>query len=694
MNLALYSHAAGGVAFALLSVLFLVNWRGRPAGGLLLLASVITMVWAIVFAIEADGRGVPEGLLWTAELLRAGTWIALPAYLLLALIPEETAGRRDVRRLAVGAAVGVVILTAMAIAAEWGPRGVVTKLGIDLRLAGHAGLAVIGLILIEQLYRNTRVEQRWAIKYLCIGVGGMFAYDFFLFTDAMLFKRIDPGLFAARGAVLALMVPLIAVSAARNPDWSVEVFVSRGVVFHSATLLAAGSYLVVMAAVGYYLREQGGEWGTALQALFLAGAFVVLMALLFSGQWRAQLRLLLNKHFFNYRYDYREEWLRLTNTLAGVDSSQPIYRRVAAALAQIVQSPGAWVWTVDEHGFFRPRDGWAMDAGRFEALTGDDAMVRFLREREWVVVLPERSVQPESYAGLVLPPWLEQLEAAWLIVPLLHREDLTGFVLLAAPQPAIHLNWEDLELLRMSGRQCAIHLVEAEAAEALGAARQFEGFNRLAAFVIHDLKNVVAQLALVVRNAERHRDNPAFVDDALGTVGNAVARMKRLLAQLREARPVTPDSAVELEPLVGEVVAECAASEPVPALQGDLAGAVVRADRDRLHSVLGHLIHNAQDAAGARGTVGVVLASRANRATVSVIDDGAGMDEEFIRDRLFKPFDSTKGLTGMGIGAYESREFIHALGGRLHVESRPGKGTTMTIEIPVEWASAATGADA
>jgi signal transduction histidine kinase len=69
---------------------------------------------------------------------------------------------------------------------------------------------------------------------------------------------------------------------------------------------------------------------------------------------------------------------------------------------------------------------------------------------------------------------------------------------------------------------------------------------------------------------------------------------------------------------------------------------------------------------------------------VEVDDNGCGMDEAFVRDRLFQPFDSTKGLSGMGIGAYECREFVTMLGGRIEVDSRPGVGTRFSIFIPAE----------
>jgi putative PEP-CTERM system histidine kinase len=277
-------------------------------------------------------------------------------------------------------------------------------------------------------------------------------------------------------------------------------------------------------------------------------------------------------------------------------------------------------------------------------------------------------------------------ERLWLIVPLLHEEQLFGFVVLAKPRVAQPLDWENLELLRTAARQAASYLAFEEAAKALAEAQQFEGFNRLSAFVVHDLKNLVAQLSLVTRNAERHKDNPAFVDDAFETVGSAVERMTRLLAQLRAAAPSGRADRVDLRGLLERVVREHGARAPVPQLIVDGVaaddGVVVIADRDRLGSVIGNLIQNAQDATDKNGNVNVRVSYEASWVVVEITDNGCGMDETFVRERLFRPFDSTKGLAGMGIGAYECREFVNLLGGRVEVDSQLGVGTRFRPLLP------------
>ncbi|RMD78996.1 MAG: PEP-CTERM system histidine kinase PrsK, partial [Gammaproteobacteria bacterium] len=274
---------------------------------------------------------------------------------------------------------------------------------------------------------------------------------------------------------------------------------------------------------------------------------------------------------------------------------------------------------------------------------------------------------------------------AWLVVPLFHREALLGFAVLARPRAPRELNWEDYDLLRTAGRQVASHLAQEQASEALAQARQMEAFGRLSAFVVHDLKNVAAQLRLVVANAERHRHNPAFVEDAMRTVGHAADKMERLLAQLRAGREATREPAVrvDLEALLERVAERAAGRRPVPEVEVQDGGLQAVAAAERLADVVGHLVQNAQEATPPDGRVVLRLRREGAEAVMEVEDTGCGMDEAFVRERLFKPFDSTKGREGMGIGAFEARAFVQASGGRLEVRSRPGEGTSFRIRLPL-----------
>ncbi len=248
------------------------------------------------------------------------------------------------------------------------------SIAADLLAAGHQMAfgsrllaAVLGLVCVEQVYHNAPAARRWAIKFLCLALVGLFGFDVALYSDALLFGKIDFDWWSARGYANAMLVPLVAVAAARNPHWKLDIAVSRRAVFHSTALLASGAYLIAVAAAGYWLRLTGGQWGGVAQTLLLFGAVVGLSALAASGTLRARMRVTLAKNFFSYRYDYREEWQKLTALIAlpGAGetdgrSSETLGVRAIRGLASLVESPGGVLWLRSERGDYVPESRWAV----------------------------------------------------------------------------------------------------------------------------------------------------------------------------------------------------------------------------------------------------------------------------------------------------------------------------------------------
>jgi putative PEP-CTERM system histidine kinase len=679
------SYACGAVVFLTLSLILMTGQRNRPHKSALMLAALVSAVWMGVTAWSAlHGRS-----LLTSYLLEPLRDLALLAFIVRMLSAAYTApaeaSRYFRRTLGVMASFSLLLIALVAYRVT-SSQPVHAAGGIDVLLSGFLVMSIAGLVLIEQLIRNARAESRRSVKYLCMGLGALFAYDFYLYSNALLFQGVDPALWNARGFINALVVPVIGIAAVRDPQWSLDIFVSRRVVFHTAGLLGAGIYLLAMGAGGYVIREYGGSWGTIAQVIFLFGAILMLSILLFSAQLRATLRVLINKHFFHYKFEYREEWLRFIHTLTTEEPSEKLREQTIKALADIMHCPGGMLWLYRDSHRYELAATWQMPTPETDChLHADSSLVRYLRDEEWVINCDEYHLSPQVYKNLVLPDWFSSLPDVWLVTPLVFHDRLLGLVVLARPQVAHSLNWEDYDLLRIVGRQAAAHLAQLEAAQALSQARQFEAANRLSAYVMHDLKNLIAQLSLVVSNAARHKHNPQFMEDAIQTVENSVSKMNRLLAHLRsgqdpaEKQQVTMDVAGMLEDVIGTM----SAGKPVPTLDCQATGLLVKADRDRLSAVVGHVIRNAQDATPADGWITVRLFKQNHQAVIEVQDNGAGMDEEFIRHSLFKPFTTTKGSSGMGIGAYETRELIRKLGGEVEVISRVAEGTTFRMRIPI-----------
>jgi putative PEP-CTERM system histidine kinase len=682
MNVGFFSYLTAFIAFAVLAVLLLASWRKQSFGTLAILAAACTAIWAGVSAGFA-GFSVPgAGIVQIAELARNAAWILFLVKIFISGSGETTGTRKSSSKsltfYAIGLTLAIFLVAGLPLLSNF--IALPATMIRDAILVTWVAFAIIGLLLIEQLYRNTSHDRRWGIKHLCLGLGSLFAYDFFLFSDTLLFKQMNIHLWNARGVVNGLAAPLIAISIARNPSWEMGIHVSRQVVFHSVTLLGAGIYLLLMATVGYFIRLYGGSWGIALQVAFLFGAGLLLFVMLFSTKIRAQVRVLLSKHFFSYKHDYREEWLKFTQTLS--ESGENVSEGVIRAIAALVNTPGGCLWIRKENSQYEWLASWNTVEPEQPFYVVPESFTDFLEQQQWIVDIDEYSQEPDNYEDLVLPDWINSIPDAWLLIPLLFKGSNVGFVVLQQSKVQKTINWEDRDLLKTAGQQAASLLAQHQADQALLQARQFEAFNRLSAYIVHDLKNILAQQSLILSNAEKHKRKPEFVDDVIATIENSVARMTRLMEQMRSGIRGANPVAIDLAQLLAEIVVNHSYQEPVPEPDLQQSGFIVRADKEQLSTVFGHILQNAQEAAGKNGQVWIRLAYNSDHATIEIEDDGPGMDSEFIRNRLFRPFDSTKGLTGMGIGVFESRELIRALGGDIYVNSSPGKGSLFRIVLP------------
>ena len=553
----------------------------------------------------------------------------------------------------------------------------------QLLVMGSLATALYALVGVEQLYRNSRPSQQNGLKFLCLGLFGIFAYDLFLYSNAVVDGQIRATFWGARGFVVALCAPLIAVSVWRIAAWGRGIFASRQVVFYTTTLFAAGIYLTLIGFAGYYIQSLGREWGDALQLVFFSAAVLGFISLFMSEQLRARIRVWLAKHFFERKYDYRAEWLRLIDTLTVAEDGLPLKKRAIKSLAQIVGSTSGQLWLLDvDAGLVSSSAGWNTPKSS-EKLGGDSTFVSFLATQGWVIDISELAAQPAKYAPLRIYDLPEDADADGYVVPLFHENELLGFVTLKKPGTPFSMTFEDHDLLKTAGQQIASYMAQEAVTEKLAESRQFEAYNRFTSFVMHDLKNAVAQQSLIVENAERHRRNPEFIDDAVETIKGSVDRMRRVLGHLRQSAVQTPAEKVDVSRVVLQVESRCADREPVPVAVVPDRAVSVKANRERILAAITHAVRNAQDACDVGGHVSIELQLIDKGCEVVIKDNGCGMDEEFVNDRLFRPFDSTKGAEGMGIGAYQIREALRSSGGDLVVVSEKGVGTTLTMYLPV-----------
>ncbi len=666
---------------AMLLVVWLIDRHRRRRGTspAEIVAVAVTALWCLI----ESATGPASVVATLGEVARNLAWLTVVLTLFARDQRDQTvAPVRPV--LAVLAFVELLQIVLVVLAHRFSAIGAaVTMIGQFADLF-HLLTATGALVLVHNIYVGAVAGQRSGVRWSCLALALMWGYDLNYYTIAYLGHVVPDELVAMRGA--AQIGVLVMIGLAARSGSSLRLSPSRTVAFQSLTLLIIGAYMIVMVGAAQSVAWAGGNTSELVQLGFAFVTTLVIIALVPSARLRRWLNVVLAKHFFQHRYDYRAEWLRFARTIGRADANgQPLHARVVQAVADITDSARGVLLVPGEGGALVLAARWQWPTLDVPAVAMDARAVAFLERSGFIVDLDQvRRGTDHGGETALMPHWLVVEEQVWVLVPLLHFERLVGLVVLGRPALVRELDWEDFDLLRVVGQQLASFLAEQASHAALLEASRFDEFNRRIAFVMHDIKNLASQLALLSRNAERHADNPEFRRDMLVTLRNAADKLNMLIARLSRygAGAVAASEPVEADSVVEAVAARCNTALGIAqVIAGDVQPCPVLAAPDTLDQVLSHLVQNALDAT--QGDLAVLINTRVegDHGVIEVIDSGCGMSADFVRNRLFTPFVSTK-PGGFGIGAFEARELVNAMRGRLEVESREGLGSRFTIRLP------------
>lgn len=676
-----WTHIAAAFCCVLLAA-WMWQRRGHVArgGNSQVFALIVGAAWSVLVAVEGPLSPVTQ----MAETGRNLAWIAA-LYAMFAR-DDETDSLRPIRPVIAALAFVELLQPALLVmrlkfGGLAGVESMVLQLSAMFRLLAATG----ALVLVHNLYARSMAAKHAPMRWTCAALAVMWGYDLNYFTIDYLAGGVPPEMVAMRGAAQVALVLLLAIGSVRERE-TLRFSPSRTVAFQSLSLLVIGIYLIVMVGAAQSVAWFGGGASRLAQLAFTFATTVICLWVLPSGRLRSWLKVTVSKHLFQHRYDYRAEWLRFTRTIgrAGPDAP-PLNERLVKAVADITDSASGLLLVPGEHGELVLGARWQWRTADVPAEAMPQSAVGFFERGSFIVDLDEvRTGASQNGEDAIVPSWLREDQAAWALVPLLHFDRMVGLVVLARPPVARKLDWEDFDLLRVAGQQLASYLAEHAGQVALLEASRFEEFNRRMAFVMHDIKNLASQLSLLSRNAERHAENPAFRADMLVTLRNASEKLNTLLARLSR---YGPGGSGRTEPVSACDIVEAAAAryntgEVTRVYVADCQPCTLLAERDTLEQVLQHLVQNALDASPPELPVFLQVATDGLFARIDVIDSGCGMSAEFVRNGLFKPFVSSK-VNGFGIGAFEARELVRAMHGRLDVESREGIGSRFTVRLPL-----------
>mgnify|MGYP001627796674 CR=1 FL=1 len=632
-------------------------------------ATCVQTLWLGGLSSSLFNSSISTTLLLVLEATQFIAWIVALSLTLYTLRPESWP-----RRLVALLIIGLLVYLLLLIDLWLNLTGSSTLLYL-----GYLVLSTLALVCLEQLVRNAYSGR--FIKLLAISLALVFLMNIYLYSQGVINTAINPFLWQSRAALilgasfLIITAGLLFRDSIQQPGY---IGLSRPVIFYSTSMVIASISIVLLALGGYYVRTMDGYWGVYIFTLLLFFSLIGLSALFLSNHVRGALQVWVSKHFFRHKYDYRQEWINVIQALSAVPGSNRVYETVYSVIARTFQANGGLVMALKGKHYHRVFSN-ATDQNLHPAsVPAYAAFIGIMIEQDWVFA-PQAIQGPMAEFNDTLPEWIRNDPNIQLIVPLITQSQLVGFVALEKNGSPTNPSWEDLDILKTIGRQLANHILIHTQEEQLSEARQLETYNKLSAFIMHDLNNLIAQLDLMVKNSERHKTNPAFIDDMILTVGNAVTRMRGLIQKFKRSDydVVIQVSIIEA---IKDSISACDRGEPKPALSIRGEDKTIFADRDRLTLALKHLIKNAQEATAENGTVEVEVHSHdTGILTISITDTGAGMTQAFIEKQLFKPFETTKTGQGMGIGAYLTRSYLEELGATLDVTSQPGLGTTFTI---------------
>jgi putative PEP-CTERM system histidine kinase len=534
----------------------------------------------------------------------------------------------------------------------------------------------------ELTMRSGEQRQRWRIKFLVFGIASIFLFMIFNFSYLLLFPATDYDVSYISPTVIFIGSFLAALSLVRHSLLDVDIAVSRDIVKNSIIVLLVGAFLFSVGLVAQAIRTFGGDFSVYLQFLFVFLALIFIGLVLLSTHVRKTAKMFIDRHFFRSKFDYGKEWLQLTNRLSSKLDVSDIASSLANFFIETFWINTTVLWLFDE----RAEDFRIVYPGNnqlADPIRGNPALFRLLEEEDRPVPLDDLQESPDLTEDGRKQIALLKGRGISLLVPLMLETKQVGALGLSKSRYGVPFDTEDLALINTIARQAASTLLSAQLAERIVLSKELETFHLFSSFVIHDLKNFVSMLSLVVQNMEKKFSNPAFQKDAMASVSNIVEKMERMMARLSvlSAAPIPCKTQTDLNEMLRELMEEMkgAIRSRVVADCRDLPKILV--DPEQMLTVIRNLVRNADEATSNEGEIRLATEVRDGKVLVTVSDDGCGIPREYLERELFTLFSTTKS-DGFGIGLYQAKRIVESHGGSIEAESEVGRGSTFRIRLP------------
>ena len=532
----------------------------------------------------------------------------------------------------------------------------------------------VALINLEQTLTHANLSTRWKIKFELLGAGAILAVLILYYSQALLFRTLNVHLVPARAAILTIALAMMAYSRLKRGT-NATVYVSHRIVYQSMVLFVVGAYLIGLGLVGEGMKHFGDafQYVLAFVLVFLTG--LGLLVTMLSEQVKRRINVYIQKNFYRNKYEYRIQWLQFTDRLSSSQTREWLLHSIVRGFCDTFGMCNGMLFLLkQEHGTYHQVIGIGMDISPI-AIDVNDPLLMCVAGKGWILDLRDKIAKIGNSRQLEL---FKDVEACF-IIPLLISNAIDGFIVLGRPINKHEIyNYEDFDLMRVLAKQASSALLNLRLSDQLAYSREMAAIGKISTFVMHDLKNLVSAVSLVLENAQDYITLPAFQKELLATLMNTVNKMNALVSRLKHLpeKDTLQHSSVDLLQMAHETAALVKWSE------FRVIGTHVIADIDReeIQKVALNLVLNAVEASEDRKPV-IIEVGENNAPYFRVKDEGCGIPEDFLRDALFTPFSSTK-KKGLGIGLYQSKQIVEAHGGKIEVRSEVNRGSEFTVWLP------------
>ena len=685
--------------FVILTVIHTVK-KGKDVQKTFLSTSFFLVTLVEFFMGRMLSSRTPAGVMLNFKLSSAFA-IVFPAFSMpFALALSKRNYREIYEKFLAWIAIGIA---ATAIAAVLAPAGIFLSeihftdsgrfWGISFTQGGKIFLVYLILanifimFFLENAYKAASVPGKVTLKYPLLGIVSASIINIVILSRALALSVMDFTSIAIESAGFIILAVSLLYATVRYGIFETHLYIGREAATSAITVTISALYLLALGIISVFARALNLPFDRLTGTVLGLFAVFLLVAVLVSGRAKRRLKQFVNENFYPASYNYRREWRRYSELMASSTEVEELISNVISSLCDTMFAKRGLIWVDVEGG---KSDSYGFD--HIEISRDDATAIIGLNEGKVLRTTKQRGVSfIKRKKGSADAPSAEVLERFdWIrIVAFIGRSGQPlGFIALGDKHINSNYTSEDSDFLATIADETSLALENLLFEERIIESRQMESFNRFASFVIHDLKNTVGMLSLLIENAWEHIGEPEFQKDAVETIQRSVEKMKSLIDSLRShtSPMVLKKEKADLAKIARDTVSSIKEVARLSGIEITLKaenGLEVKADPAALRRVLENIVINAIEASNEGQTVNISVERAGDLNRVTVTDEGPGFDGEYLSSYLFKPFHSTK-KNGLGIGLFLCKSIVENHGGTLAVESEEGKGSTITITLPAD----------